>query len=60
MLSCAGEVVINSFIDSYEFTALKPNIRVGDVDPKIDENDTRVNETLTEVYEHKPHFHEWL
>ena len=58
-VSRIGEVVINCFIDSYEFTALPESIQVKDVEPKGDAADPRADETLVMPYEHKPHFHEW-
>lgn len=51
--------MINSFIDSYEFTALPDMISVAAVEPKTaDPDDTRAFD-MTKPYEHKPHFHEW-
>ena len=50
-VSRIGEVVINSFVDSYEFTALNENIAIKDVSGVSTDPDT--------VFEHKPHFHEW-
>ncbi len=58
-VSRIGEVVINCFIDSYEFTALPESIQVKDVEPKGDAADPRADATLIAPYEHKPHFHEW-
>ena len=58
-VSRIGEVVINCFIDSYEFTALPESIQVKEVEPKGDAADDRSAETLAMPYEHKPHFHEW-
>ena len=59
-VSRIGEVVINCFIDSYEFTALPEQISVQDVEPKTgDAADQRAQATLISPYEHKPHFHEW-
>jgi len=60
-VSRIGEVVINCFIDSYEFTALPESVQVKDVEPKVagDASDQRSAETLVMPYEHKPHFHEW-
>ena len=60
-VSRIGEVVINCFIDSYEFTALPEQISVQDVEPKgaAGAGDARAPETLIMPYEHKPHFHEW-
>ena len=59
-VSRIGEVVINSFIDSYEFTALPEYVTVGSVEPKTgDPDDKRSDATIAEPFEHKPHFHEW-
>jgi hypothetical protein len=66
-VSRIGEVVINSFIDSYEFTALPEAIEVKDVEPldtlTLDANGNRVDPRdpamMTKAFEHKPHFHEW-
>ena len=52
MPSHAGEVVINSFVDSYEFSALNDTLAVKDVTPEADQNNTS-------IFEYKPHFHEW-
>ena len=64
-VSRIGEVVINCFIDSYEFTALPDMISVAAVEPATNETDanglridTRAFD-LSKPYEHKPHFHEW-
>jgi len=59
-VSRIGEVVINSFIDSYEFTALKEYVTVEDVEPRSGaDEDERTDATLKMPFEHKPHFHEW-
>lgn len=60
-VSRIGEVVINSFIDSYEFTALNETISVGSVEPPSDDKnlDKRTEGALTQPFEYKPHFHEW-
>ena len=50
-VSRIGEVVINSFVDSYEFTALDDTIKIQDVSG--DSNDS------SDIFEYKPHFHEW-
>ena len=53
-------------VDSYEYTALPDAITVEKVEPKSTAMvngrllDTRSAEVLGKVYEHKPHFHEWL
>ena len=49
-------------VDSYEFTALNDMVTVGEVEPKDDgaAEDQRTSTTLTSIFEHKPHFHEWL
>ena len=60
-VSRIGEVVINSFIDSYEFTALPEYVTVEDVEPPSGAaEDERTAATLKMPFEHKPHFHEWL
>ena len=51
-VSRIGEVVINSFVDSYEFTALGDTLVIKDVSPEADQNNTA-------IFEYKPHFHEW-
>ncbi len=58
-VSRIGEVVINSFIDSYEFTALPDAISVAKVEPAGGAADKRDDDTLKGAFEHKPHFHEW-
>tara|TARA_B100000963_G_scaffold125810_1_gene109817 strand:+ start:2565 stop:3296 length:732 start_codon:yes stop_codon:yes gene_type:complete len=59
-VSRIGEVVINSFIDSYEFTALPEYVTVEDVEPPSGAaEDERTAATLKMPFEHKPHFHEW-
>ena len=58
-VSRIGEVVINCFIDSYEFTALPDAISVKAVEPAGGDVDKRSPETLNGAFEHKPHFHEW-
>ena len=50
---------INSFIDSYEFTALPDAISVAKVEPAGGDTDKRSDDTLKGAFEHKPHFHEW-
>jgi hypothetical protein len=49
-VSRIGEVVINSFIDSYEFTNLEQHLTAQDMG---------VSTTDTTVIEYKPMFHEW-
>ena len=51
-VSRIGEVVINSFVDSYEFTALSDTLEIKNVTPEADQNNTS-------IFEYKPHFHEW-
>lgn len=51
--------MINSFIDSYEFTALPDMISVAAVEPAGDAAEDGRAFDLTKPYEHKPHFHEW-
>ncbi len=59
-VSRIGEVVINCFIDSYEFTALPEYVTVGQVEPRgAAGEDKRDDDTLGKPFEHKPHFHEW-
>ena len=58
-VSRIGEVVINCFIDSYEFTALPDAISVKSVEPAGGDADKRSDATLNGAFEHKPHFHEW-
>ena len=59
-VSRIGEVVINCFIDSYEFTALPDAISVKAVEPASGTDaDKRSEATLDGKFEHKPHFHEW-
>ena len=41
-VSRIGEVVINSFVDSYEFTALNDTLEVKDVTPEADQNDKTI------------------
>ncbi len=57
-VSRIGEVVINSFVDSYEHSALPPHISAKKVDPAAPENDPATGREL--IYEYKPHFHEWV
>jgi hypothetical protein len=52
-VSRIGEVVINSFVDVYEFAQLPETMTTKDVT-----NDTPGDET-NPIVEHKPHFHEW-
>lgn len=50
----------NCAVDSYEFTALREYVSVGDVEPEDGAvEDTRDKGTLSMPFEHKPHFHEW-
>ena len=53
-VSRIGEVVINCFVDSYEHSALEPSISIDKVQTNLP-----VGVDGTEVYEYKPHFHEW-
>ena len=48
-ISRIGEVVINSFVDAYEFAQLPEAVKAGDLDGNAGGNDV----------EFKPHFHEW-
>jgi hypothetical protein len=50
----------NCAVDSYEFTALREYVSVGDVEPEDGAvEDTRDKGALSLPFEHKPHFHEW-
>jgi len=51
-VSRIGEVVVNSFVDSYEFSVLNDTITEKDLTGDASKVDTRACET-------KPHFHEW-
>ena len=55
-VSRIGEVVINSFVDSYEFTALNDTLQIKDVTPEAPQTRADGGE---DVFEYKPHFHEW-
>ena len=46
--------MINCFIDSYEHSALKSHIDVKEVDKSLN-----ATTTADQIYEYKPHFHEW-
>jgi len=53
-VSRIGEVVMNAFIDSYEFAALKESLKGNEmVGPHAD------NGAASTVVEHRPAFHEW-
>ena len=54
-----GEVVMNAFVDSYEYTseAMNDQITLGDLNPIIASGGAPGNPA--EVVEYKPHFHEW-
>lgn len=53
-VSRIGEVVMNSFVDSYEFTQLKDTLTIAEMkDP------AGVFNAADQVYEYKPMFHEW-
>lgn len=71
-VSRIGEVVINSFVDSYEFTVLEGSIDVksvsgakmreatgDDVETGVRKANEEFNSKLVKIYEQKPHFHEW-
>ena len=51
-VSRIGEVVMNAFVDSYEFTLIKDALRADELkgDPA---------NAATDIVEYKPHFHEW-
>ncbi len=55
-VSRIGEVVMNAFVDAYEFTseATKDQISLADLNPLKQEAADRAN-----IVEYKPHFHEW-
>ena len=56
-VSRIGEVVINSFVDAYEHSALDPMITV----EKVDSNSAVLSQADKDViFEYKPHFHEWV
>ena len=44
-------------VDSYEFTALPDAISVANVDPNVAAG---ADNNGQGIFEHKPHFHEWL
>ena len=62
-VSRIGEVVINSFVDSYEFTALPESLTIKQVSPIDKGNLTDADMTgpnnVDKIFEFKPHFHEW-
>ena len=60
-VSRIGEVVINSFVDSYEFTALPESLTCAAVSPMDDgANPDYTDENgQPKIFEFKPHFHEW-
>ena len=57
-VSRIGEVVINSFVDAYEHSALPPYINANKVDPLVPADAKDENEQPI-IFEYKPHFHEW-
>lgn len=52
-VSRIGEVVLNAFVDSYEFTTLQDTLAAAEYAP------TAVGATAVPNAEFKPHFHEW-
>jgi hypothetical protein len=60
-VSRIGEVVINSFVDSYEFTALPESLTCAAVSPMDDgaNPDYADANGQPKIFEFKPHFHEW-
>ena len=58
-VSRIGEVVINSFVDAYEHSALPPYIEAKKVDPKNAEAEDMTENGKDKIFEYKPHFHEW-
>ena len=59
-VSRIGEVVMNAFVDSYEYTseAMNDQIRLADLNPIIAAGGPGAAQG-GEVVEYKPHFHEW-
>ena len=55
-VSRIGEVVINSFVDSFEHSALAPHITANKVDSSAPAKDAQGRDI---IFEYKPHFHEW-
>ena len=53
-VSRIGEVVINSFVDGYEFTALPNVLKLKNVTPNAPQDAEG-----DAPFEYKPHFHEW-
>ena len=56
-VSRIGEVVINSFVDAYEHSALESHVYAHEVDGTIAAPAQREQGA---IYEYKPHFHEWV
>lgn len=52
-VSRIGEIVLNAFVDAYEFASVPDQLSEGDM-TGIQENDT-----MNVMVETKPHFHEW-
>lgn len=52
-VSRIGETVMNSFVDSYEFTTIPSTLTKGELKGEM------LNEQNKDVIETKPHFHEW-
>lgn len=69
-VSRIGEVVINAFVDAYEFQQLPPSLGVGEIKGTAlyDADGKAIREPPNAAFgnlngdataEHKPHFHEW-
>ena len=59
-VSRIGEVVINSFVDAYEHSALPPMLEAKKVDPTNETAEGMTEEDgQNKIFEYKPHFHEW-
>tara|TARA_B100000963_G_scaffold360156_1_gene389974 strand:+ start:1687 stop:2406 length:720 start_codon:yes stop_codon:yes gene_type:complete len=58
-VSRIGEVVINSFVDAFEHTALESHVYAHEVDGTIPAPASG-NRSDGTIYEYKPHFHEWV
>ena len=56
-VSRIGEVVINSFVDAYEHSALPAHVETHQVDSTIR---APAPGARGQVFEYKPHFHEWV
>ena len=58
-VSRIGEIVMNAFVDAYEYTseAMHDQIKLGDLNPLVAAGG--VAGDASTVVEYKPHFHEW-